>query len=337
MTEVKQELQKCTNCRSKMLLSFFGVKATTGIRYKTCNKCRTKDIECKLCDYKCSTNAKLQIHINAVHDKIKDHECKTCNAKFSTTCNLKQHIKVAHNKIKDKECQNCEYKCSHSAHLRAHIKTVHDKIKENECSQCIFICSDAGNLQRHIKALHDKIKDHDCPQCEYKCSSASDLQRHIKSIHDRIKDHECKDCDFKSSTASDLQRHRKICTGKLNISGGELACRKAFELLEIKYEAEVSDIKNDDGKWLRFDFKIEPHGSPMYVEYDGAAHFKPVCFGGISNEKANERFIKQQANDKIKNDYCSTNNIPLLRIPYMRIDDVMEIIREFVQSSESDS
>ena len=302
MTETKtQELQKCSRCHSTKLLDTYFSKNVKGLYLKTCNTCRTKNHKCDKCDFKCSNGSDLQRHKKQVHDKIKDQSCDKCDFKFSR-----------------------------AGHLQQHIKAVHDKIKDQACDKCSFKFSTAGNLQQHIKAVHDKIQDHVCDKCSFKCSDAGNLQRHIKSVHDKIKDYVCDKCDFKSSTASDLQKHIKICTGNLNISSGELACRKAFELLGIEYETEVCEIKNDEDNWLRWDFKITLNDKPAYIEYDGEAHFKPVCFGGMDKDTAKKNFIKLQQHDKIKNDYCAQNEYPLLRIPYYRFEEIMELISEFV-------
>jgi hypothetical protein len=38
----------------------------------------------------------------------------------------------------------------------------------------------------------------------------------------------------------------------------------------------------------------------LAIEYDGAQHFRPVRFGGISIELARENFKKQKRSDKLK-------------------------------------
>ena len=59
---------------------------------------------------------------------------------------------------------------------------------------------------------------------------------------------------------------------------------------------------------LPFDFYIV---TGKCIEFDGIQHFEPVeRFGG---QKALEY---TQRHDRIKNEYCKVNNIPLLRIPY---------------------
>jgi hypothetical protein len=60
---------------------------------------------------------------------------------------------------------------------------------------------------------------------------------------------------------------------------------------------------------LKFDFYIPEHN--LAIEYDGIQHFKPIEFFG------GEDALKQlQKRDVIKDNYCSKNNIDLLRIKY---------------------
>lgn len=63
---------------------------------------------------------------------------------------------------------------------------------------------------------------------------------------------------------------------------------------------------------LRFDFGVLYNDKLIgLIEYDGKQHFEPIdFFGGVDG------FIKTQKRDDIKNTYCKSHNIPLLRIPY---------------------
>ena len=73
---------------------------------------------------------------------------------------------------------------------------------------------------------------------------------------------------------------------------------------------------------LPFDFHIPSLN--LVVEYDGEQHFRAVNrFGGTAGLK------KIQTNDQIKNDYCKTNNIKLVRIPYTHFGEI-ETILDFV-------
>lgn len=72
---------------------------------------------------------------------------------------------------------------------------------------------------------------------------------------------------------------------------------------------------------LRFDFALLCHDQLLgLIEYDGKQHFEPIeFFGGIDG------FIKTQQRDSIKNAYCRSHNIPLLRIPYTLSTDEIKI------------
>ena len=77
---------------------------------------------------------------------------------------------------------------------------------------------------------------------------------------------------------------------------------------------------------LRFDFCVLFKSQILYlIEYDGKQHFEPIdLFGGDLG------FKELQKRDKIKNEYCKSHNIPLLRIPYTLSDEeIKNIIYEY--------
>jgi hypothetical protein len=69
-----------------------------------------------------------------------------------------------------------------------------------------------------------------------------------------------------------------------------------------------------DVKPLPFDFYIPD--SNICIEYQGEQHYRPVNFGGISDEEAYNSFLTTQYHDEIKRNYCIKNNIKLICIPY---------------------
>jgi len=70
---------------------------------------------------------------------------------------------------------------------------------------------------------------------------------------------------------------------------------------------------------LRFDFAILSCGRPIkLIEFDGEQHFKHIAkFGTYSD------FKHMQENDRRKNRYCLLNNIPLYRIPYWELNNIV--------------
>mgnify|MGYP003617346539 CR=1 FL=1 len=90
--------------------------------------------------------------------------------------------------------------------------------------------------------------------------------------------------------------------------------------IEFKYQESFEECKNIAK--LPFDFSIYKDGEiAMLIEYDGLQHFGEIgYFGG------KDGFLKRVMNDEIKNDFCKTNNIKLIRIPYWDFDDIDGIL-----------
>lgn len=75
-------------------------------------------------------------------------------------------------------------------------------------------------------------------------------------------------------------------------------------------------------KMLPFDFYLPDYN--MCIEYDGEQHYKPIDFSGNGYEYAVEQLQIIKLRDSIKTEYCMSNNIVLLRIPYWEdIEDVL--------------
>lgn len=89
---------------------------------------------------------------------------------------------------------------------------------------------------------------------------------------------------------------------------------------------------------LRFDFALfdEDGNLKGLIEVDGQQHFSPshFVFGG-DEEKRLKDFETTKIRDGIKDEYCQTHNIPLLRIKYTKIGEdgtYPSIIKEFISN-----
>lgn len=87
---------------------------------------------------------------------------------------------------------------------------------------------------------------------------------------------------------------------------------------KIKYIPEYRFNNCRDIKPLPFDFYLPEFD--CLIEIDGEQHFRPVKFGN-DKDAPDKRFNLQQKHDKIKEDYCKSNKIALLRIPYICFND----------------
>lgn len=93
----------------------------------------------------------------------------------------------------------------------------------------------------------------------------------------------------------------------------------------FKSEYIFTDLRSDKDGFLRYDFAVlDIDNKPIrLIEFDGEQHYKPFdIFGG------EEKFKILQQNDKLKNKYALSHNIPLVRIPYclrdtMSLDDLL--------------
>lgn len=86
------------------------------------------------------------------------------------------------------------------------------------------------------------------------------------------------------------------------------------EKINFKKQYILSDCYKIKNYPLKFDFAIfDDNNNLIYlIEYDGIQHFINKNCGWNNEKHLNE--LKER--DKIKNDYCLTHNIPLIRIPY---------------------
>jgi hypothetical protein len=96
------------------------------------------------------------------------------------------------------------------------------------------------------------------------------------------------------------------------------------------YLPEYRTNKCKDKHPLPFDMAIFYKENIYLIEADGQQHFRPVNFGGISNERALENFKIIQYHDEIKNKYCKNNNISLLRIPYWDFKNIEDILDNYL-------
>ena len=115
--------------------------------------------------------------------------------------------------------------------------------------------------------------------------------------------------------------------GKILRQGNALSCgclkskgeERIAQLLKnnnIQFEQEKkfdNFIYQDTNRKAQFDFYVN---NRYLIEYDGKQHFN---IGGWNDKEALE---KNNIHDKLKNEYCIKNNIPLIRIPYTHLNKI---------------
>ena len=134
----------------------------------------------------------------------------------------------------------------------------------------------------------------------------------------------CKcDCgNGKTIRRNDLTKGKTKSCGCMQ-SSGELKISQILNLFNIPFEQEkiFDDLTFSSGGKARFDFYVD---NTYIIEYDGIQHYE-YSNSGWNTKEYYEKCIE---NDKIKNQYCFDNNIPIIRIPYwyyneLTIDDLL--------------
>lgn len=117
---------------------------------------------------------------------------------------------------------------------------------------------------------------------------------------------------------------------KCNMSNYEKRVESVLLDNDIKYIPQYKYEDCRDINPLPFDFYLIDTGT--LIEVDGQGHYYPVNYGGISDKKAEEHYETTQRHDKIKSDYCRSNSINLIRIPYYIIDNKEFNLTEYIMS-----
>lgn len=126
----------------------------------------------------------------------------------------------------------------------------------------------------------------------------------------------CECGQTKEVASNHLQQGSVQSCGCIKTSIGEANIKQILETNNISYMKEYtfSDLINK--RVLRFDFAIlENNQVVRLIEFDGIQHFKEQNYFSHS-------LTEIKNNDNIKNEYCKTNNIPLVRIPYWERDNI---------------
>jgi very-short-patch-repair endonuclease len=115
---------------------------------------------------------------------------------------------------------------------------------------------------------------------------------------------------------------------KCKSSKGEQLVRHFLKQSNYKFEEQkkFKDCRNTHtNRLLFFDFYLPDHN--MCIEFDGEQHFNPKSFGSDRSIETKQRNLEIiQTRDKIKDEYCISNGIHLLRISYKEMYHIDSIL-----------
>ena len=91
---------------------------------------------------------------------------------------------------------------------------------------------------------------------------------------------------------------------------------KIIAILQREHISFFREYRFSDLAKYRFDFYIPSLN--VVIEYDGEQHFQRVK----KFQKTRGDFLRQQARDRKKNEFCLRRAIKLYRVPYWEIDNI---------------
>lgn len=113
---------------------------------------------------------------------------------------------------------------------------------------------------------------------------------------------------------------------RCNMSLGEHLVEEFLKSHSVNYTCQYKFDDCKDIHPLPFDFAVFCDDGVKLIEFDGSQHFRYRKSGWNTEEK----MPKVKRHDRIKNDYCVDNGIPLLRIPYWQIRNIDKRLASFL-------
>lgn len=130
----------------------------------------------------------------------------------------------------------------------------------------------------------------------------------------------CPECNttFTTSLVLFTQHNGQVCDNcQTRESMGEKKIRHYLEANQIVFKQYYWFCDCRDINPLPFDFYLPENN--VIIEFDGRQHFEDTGYFSYS-------FEQTKKHDEMKNNYCKTNGIYLIRIPYWDIDKIDKIL-----------
>jgi very-short-patch-repair endonuclease len=218
----------------------------------------------------------------------------------------------------------------------------------NGGTKVIIICHNHNKPYEFSQFANVHLQGHGCKKCQYDklkmlCEmTKEEFIKRAKKIHYNLYDYSQVIYNGYDVNVSILcKKHNKIFKqtphAHLNGQGCPLCCSSKGEIIvrnylinnKIEFEEQKRFDDCKDKRKLPFDFYLPQYN--LCIEYDGIQHFNPNSFNSKkeSEIKKLENFKIIQSHDQIKNEYCNSHSINLLRIRYN--ENVEEKLNEYFQ------
>lgn len=204
----------------------------------------------------------------------------------------------------------CQCECGNTTEVRS------DHLKSNRIMSCGCFQEETRkeNGMKTKNLIPNELKD--LTNQIFGVLKVIELNNEKSSIKHKIWKCQCLNCGNITyvSTTNLVSGRTKSC-GCIK-SFGEFTITNILKKNNIVFEYQKSfdncKYKDYTTQLPRFDFYVNNN---YLIEFDGMQHFSSVeLFGG------EDKFKIQQERDNYKNQWCKENNIPLIRIPYTKLD-----------------
>lgn len=290
--------------------------------------------------------------------------CDICKKEFYPT--LKSYFRNSHSTLGEYKCLKCYTQNINVFNQEARTEYIYGKIQyichkygytlltdksdiKNVESKIDYICPKHGLQSR--RALLFTSGEHICPECnrDNKRLSVEYVSKVIRdkgSILINPEDYQgsqisnlkimCSNCGeiFITSYNSFIctrDKEGQICPNCIkNRSRGEVKIINYLKSKGIDYVLQKTFEDCRDLNELLFDFYIPKYN--LIIEFDGKQHFVPTSFNNTISADENYKYIKKH--DMMKNLYCFSNHINLIRIPYYDYKKIEEKLDNYFNSHE---
>lgn len=207
------------------------------------------------------------------------------------------------------------YRCGHEGDLL--VNNIYNKSFTGDCQSCrrsqktrldVFTVALTADLAYGVELVSDEYVDAHSP-LQFRCSCGE---------------------IFVTSWNNFLSGKRRCDHCGKRVSRGELAVAHWLEKNGIAFETQRRFPDCADKRSLPFDFYLP--GKNLCIEFDGRQHFEPVAAW-----EGSDRLAYIRAHDAVKDAYCKSCGIDLLRIPYTDLDKIDDILNSKLIPRKADS
>lgn len=222
---------------------------------------------------------------------------------------LDKDVSIVDYTISDKGTCNIVFSCSSCKHMFTYnTKRVPQVVKCKKCSSALLMLKQ--RLPKDLEIVNYNKENRDYITIRHNSSNCNYAEFTTRLDVYMSKEPRCYVCE---------RMRRELVSKPVR----ELS--DYFDERNIAYKREVvlpNCINPRTGYPLRFDFEVETPNGLKYIEYDGEQHFYQVQGWGD--------LATTQFRDSVKNKFCKTHGLPLLRVPYTEYKNMYSLVDEFI-------